>query len=206
MTPSRLALFGGCAALAAVLTATPAQALPAAENPPAAPVQGSAAGTTQAAPADAPEAKKSKKTAAARQFADTTTGPSTWRGKRLRHPNGSRFPAAVLRWANLVSAIMAEKKIPGRYLKGILAQIQQESSGNPWAINLWDSNAARGTPSKGLLQVIAPTYRYYAKRGYRDLRYQTVPYTNLWAALEYVKDRYGMKKFAYWNRGYNQGY
>lgn len=205
MTASRLALFGGCTTLATVLAAAPAQALPAAESPPAG-VHGSAAGTTAVAPADAPEAKKSKPKASPRLFADTTTGPSTWRGKRLRHPNGSRFPAAVIRWANLVSAIMAEKNIPRRYLRGILAQIQQESSGNPWAVNLWDSNAARGTPSKGLLQVIAPTYRYYAKPGYRHLRYQTVPYTNLWAAMDYVRDRYGMKKFKHWNRGYNQGY
>ncbi|WP_153175843.1 transglycosylase SLT domain-containing protein, partial [Streptomyces sp. E2N171] len=39
--------------------------------------------------------------------------------------------------------------------------IMRESSGNPAAINLWDSNAAKGTPSKGLLQVIDPTFQAY---------------------------------------------
>ncbi len=134
------------------------------------------------------------------------TGPSRWEGKKLRHPDGGRFDPNVERWANLVLVVMAEKNIPRKRLKGILAQIQQESSGNPKAVNRWDSNAKRGTPSKGLLQVIKPTYRSYAKDGYRKPKYMTVPYTNLFAALTYVKDNYGMKKFASWNRGHNQGY
>ena len=138
--------------------------------------------------------------------ANVRTGPSPWRGAPLRHPNGSAFYPKVLRWANLVSAVMAEQKIPQKYLPGILAQIQQQSSGNPNAINLWDSNARRGTPSMGLLQVIAPTYQAYAKPGYRSLRYQAVPYTNIWAALNYVRHTYGMGKFARWNQGQNWAY
>lgn len=139
---------------------------------------------------------------------NVATGPSPWKGKKLRHPRTGRvFSYNVSRWANLVSGVMKEHKIPQRYLPGILAQIQQESSGNPKAINLWDSNAAAGMPSKGLLQVIRPTYVYYAKKGYKNAyRYQTVPYTNIWAALNYVKARYGMVKFRLWMQGYNQGY
>lgn len=103
-------------------------------------------------------------------------------------------------------AVMAEHRIPGRYLPGILAQIQQESGGDPNSVNNWDINAQRGYPSKGLLQVIAPTYRANAKRGYGHLKYQAVPYTNVWAALQYVKRRYGMRKFSAWNHGHNQAY
>ena len=66
-----------------------------------------------------------------------------------------------MRWANLVSAVMAEQKVPAKYLVGILAQIQQESWGDPTSVNLWDSNYRRGTPSMGLLQMIAPTYLSY---------------------------------------------
>jgi hypothetical protein len=138
--------------------------------------------------------------------ADTSTGPSRWLGKRLKHPTGRRYYPAVLRWANLVLAVMREHRIRPRFLRGILAQIQQESSGNPYAVNRWDSNARAGLPSKGLLQVIAPTYRAYAKPGYRSLTYQTNPYCNIWAALNYVIDRYGRYKFRLWNRGHNQGY
>ena len=138
--------------------------------------------------------------------ASVATGPSKWRGAPLRHPRGGRFYGSVRRWANLVSAIMVEHRIKQKYLPGILAQIQQESGGNPKAANLWDSNAKAGYPSRGLLQVIAPTYRAYAKPGFRNLKYQTVPYTNIWSALNYVKHAYGMSKFKKWYRGANQAY
>ncbi len=138
--------------------------------------------------------------------ADIRTRDSRWTGFTLRHPGGGRFYPQVTRWANLVLAVMGEHEIPAKYLPGILAQIQQESSGNPYAVNGWDSNAARGTPSKGLLQVILPTYRAYAKPGFRARQFQTTPYTNIWAALNYVIDRYGRDKFRSWNHGHNQGY
>lgn len=159
------------------------------------PVQKSGPATTKAATAAKPD------TAAL-----VRTGPSPWKGERLRHPRGGKFPAKVERWANLVSLVMAEHKVPQRYLPGVLAQIQQESSGRPKAVNRWDSNARRGTPSKGLLQVIAPTYRHFAKDGFRHTRYQTVPYTNIYASLNYVKKSYGMGKFRSWSNGHNQGY
>lgn len=133
-------------------------------------------------------------------------GPSPWLGRELRHPNGRRFPEQVLQWGNLVRTVMRDHRVRPRFLRGILAQIQQESSGRPSAINLWDSNARRGTPSKGLLQVILPTYRAYAHPELGHKSFQTVPYANIWAALNYVKDRYGKKKFRKWNRGHNQGY
>lgn len=141
----------------------------------------------------------------------------------LRHPNGSAFYPNVIRWANTVQAVMKELGIPARYLPGILAQIQQESSGRPNAVNRTDSNARRGYASMGLLQVIAPTYRTYAKPGFKGTlirinvgsRYgpqqfsspwMTSPFTNIWAALNYVIRTYGMGKFDYWNRGWNSAY
>lgn len=138
--------------------------------------------------------------------AGVDSGPSTWRGRALPHPNGGQFPADVLRWANLVKKVMAEHQIPEGNLEGILAQIQRESMGQPDVVNDWDSNAAKGTPAKGLLQIIAPTYQANAKSGFSDLKYQTVPYTNLWAALNYVKRSYGMGKFDSWSSGSNGSY
>lgn len=38
-----------------------------------------------------------------------------------------------------------------------------ESTYNPTAVNDWDSNAKRGTPSKGLMQFIQPTFNSYAR-------------------------------------------
>lgn len=132
--------------------------------------------------------------------------PSKWEGKTLRDSDGSKLPTEVTRWANIVVAVMDEHKIPRKYLPGILAQIKQESNGNPKSVNDYDSNAAAGTPSMGLLQVIAPTYQTHAKRGFKNLRYQAVPYTNIWAALHYVKKSYGMNKFSTWNQGANHAY
>lgn len=132
--------------------------------------------------------------------------PSKWRGEPLVHPTKRVFPQSVKRWANLVSAVMAEHGIPSKFLVGILAQLQQESWGDPNSIYLDDSNCRRGTPSMGLMQVIAPTYLTHAKPGLKNVKFQMLPYANVWAALKYAKSRYGMSKFASWNSGYNQGY
>ena len=49
-------------------------------------------------------------------------------------------------------------KMTGQFSKSnldlLLYQMQTESGGNPKAINKWDINAIKGTPSKGLMQVI----------------------------------------------------
>jgi SLT domain-containing protein len=53
----------------------------------------------------------------------------------------------------------------------VLRRMNQESGGNPTAINRTDSNWQRGTPSVGLMQVIGPTYR-----AYKDARRDVGPY------------------------------
>ncbi|MEU7281044.1 LysM peptidoglycan-binding domain-containing protein [Streptomyces sp. NPDC045431] len=91
-------------------------------------------------------------------------------------------------WIKEALAIMAERGIPGSY-DGIHRNIMRESSGNPLAINNWDSNAAAGTPSKGLLQVIDPTFRAYHVPGTSTDPYD--PVANITAACNYAADRYG---------------
>lgn len=199
----RISVATGVVAVATAGAVSLPAAAPASAATQAGPAAAVVSATSAAVPAQAPVVNQSRRK---RVRATVDTGPSKWRGKKLRHPNGRRFHRNVKRWANLVRSVMREHRIKRRYLRGILAQIQQESSGNPYAVNRWDSNARRGTPSKGLLQVIAPTYKAHAKPGFRRLKYQTVPYTNIWASLNYVKRNYGMKKFRSWNRGYNQGY
>jgi LysM repeat protein len=63
-----------------------------------------------------------------------------------------------------------------------------ESSGNPNAVNGWDSNAAAGTPSIGLMQVIQPTFNAYALSGHNDI-YN--PVDNIIAAVIYAQATYG---------------
>ncbi|MFY1621205.1 transglycosylase SLT domain-containing protein [Micromonospora sp. WMMD736] len=66
--------------------------------------------------------------------------------------------------------------------------IAHESGGNPNAINLWDSNAAAGIPSKGLMQTIDPTFNAYAVPGHQDV---WNPVDNIMAGIRYAEERYG---------------
>ncbi|MFE3248619.1 transglycosylase SLT domain-containing protein [Streptomyces sp. NPDC059209] len=91
-------------------------------------------------------------------------------------------------WIREALDVMAQNGIPGSY-DGIHRNIMRESGGNPQAINNWDSNAAAGTPSKGLLQVIAPTFEAYHVPGTSTDSYD--PVANITAACNYAADRYG---------------
>lgn len=51
----------------------------------------------------------------------------------------------------------------------IMNVIQHESGGRSNAVNNWDSNAAKGTPSKGILQFIEPTFMHYAMPGHTNI-------------------------------------
>ncbi|MFG2563374.1 transglycosylase SLT domain-containing protein [Streptomyces sp. NPDC048496] len=91
-------------------------------------------------------------------------------------------------WIKESLAVMAQHSIPGSY-DGIHRNIMRESAGNPRAINNWDSNAAKGTPSKGLLQVIDPTFRAYHVPGTSMDPYD--PVANITAACNYAAAKYG---------------
>ncbi|MFI1393394.1 transglycosylase SLT domain-containing protein [Streptomyces sp. NPDC020681] len=91
-------------------------------------------------------------------------------------------------WIKESLDVMARHGIPGSY-DGIHRNIMRESSGNPLAINNWDSNALAGTPSKGLLQVIEPTFLAYHVPGTSMDAYD--PVANITAACNYAADRYG---------------
>lgn len=70
----------------------------------------------------------------------------------------------------------------------VLKQITTESNGNPKAQNNWDSNAKKGTPSRGLLQTIDSTFNAYKFTGHDDI---WNGYDNMLAAINYAKNRYG---------------
>ncbi|MEU6653580.1 transglycosylase SLT domain-containing protein [Streptomyces sp. NPDC046900] len=91
-------------------------------------------------------------------------------------------------WIRQSLDIMAQKGIPGSY-NGLYRNIMRESSGNPMAINNWDINARNGIPSKGLLQVIDPTFRAYHVAGTSMNIYD--PVANITAACNYAAHRYG---------------
>ncbi|MFD9078123.1 LysM peptidoglycan-binding domain-containing protein [Streptomyces erythrochromogenes] len=91
-------------------------------------------------------------------------------------------------WIRESLDVMAKHGIPGSY-NGIHRNVMRESSGNPKAINLWDINARNGIPSKGLLQVIDPTFKAYHVPGTSLDSYD--PVANITAACNYAAARYG---------------
>ncbi|MEU8972424.1 transglycosylase SLT domain-containing protein [Streptomyces monashensis] len=91
-------------------------------------------------------------------------------------------------WIKQALGIMKAKGIPGSY-DGLKRNIMRESGGNPSAQNNWDVNAQKGTPSKGLLQVIDPTFNAYHVSG--TAQSVTDPVANITAAANYAAHRYG---------------
>ena len=91
----------------------------------------------------------------------------------------------------------------GSNLNALMNQMRTESNGNPKAINLWDPNAMKGTPSKGLLQVIDPTFRAYAMPGHNSNIYD--PLSNILASIRYALATYGSLGNAYRGVGYENG-
>ncbi|MGW1048378.1 transglycosylase SLT domain-containing protein [Streptomyces sp. NPDC001118] len=91
-------------------------------------------------------------------------------------------------WIRQALDIMRQHNIPGSY-SGLHRNIIRESSGNPMAINNWDINAVNGIPSKGLLQVIQPTFNAYHVSGTSWNIYD--PVANITAAANYAAHRYG---------------
>ncbi|TYS66373.1 transglycosylase SLT domain-containing protein [Bacillus infantis] len=98
---------------------------------------------------------------------------------------GVAAPAQVQSW--LMAAIQATG-VPSSWLGPLQTMAMKESGGNPRAINLWDSNAKRGTPSKGLMQTIDSTFNAYKLPGMNDI---WNPIHNAVVAIRYMQGRYG---------------
>lgn len=112
--------------------------------------------------------------------------------------------SGVQQWAGVASkALMLTNQYSQSNLDRLLYQMQTESGGNPKAINLWDINAKRGIPSKGLMQVIDPTFKAYAMSGYNSDIYD--PLSNIIASIRYAVSRYGSLEKAYRGVGYATG-
>ncbi len=110
----------------------------------------------------------------------------------------------VEQWRGLATkALQITNQFTAPNLTALLTQMQHESSGNPKAINLWDSNAKKGTPSKGLMQVIDPTFRAYALAPHNKDIWD--PLSNMIAAIRYTVSHYGSLYSGWTARGY-KGY
>lgn len=112
--------------------------------------------------------------------------------------------AGVEQWrATAKKALELTNQFTEANLNRLLMQMKSESGGNPNAINNWDINAKMGIPSKGLMQVIDPTFRAYAMKGFDKNIYD--PMSNILAAIRYTLARYGSLERGWKGHGYANG-
>lgn len=114
------------------------------------------------------------------------------------------------RWRPLMRKMLEHYKHPLSWLDVSMRRLKQESNGNPRAINNWDSNAAAGMPSVGLMQVIRPTYQ-----AHKDPDFDKPPYlhgvstdgaANIAASMRYTMKQYGSLPAGYGRAGgYKKG-
>jgi tape measure domain-containing protein len=116
---------------------------------------------------------------------------------------GGPIGGGVQRWSGVVLQALAALGQPASWLSTVLRRMNQESGGNPRAINLTDSNAQKGDPSRGLMQTIMSTFQSYRNPAWSGDIYD--PLANTYAGLNYAIHRYG--SLAALNRpgGYDSG-
>ncbi|AIJ24058.1 Lytic transglycosylase catalytic [Amycolatopsis methanolica 239] len=93
-------------------------------------------------------------------------------------------------WINEAIRVMRAQGVPvdGGDVRAIRTIIDKESSGDPHAVNRWDSNWRAGHPSKGLMQCIDSTFNAHKLPGYDDI---FNPVHNIIAGVRYTISRYG---------------
>ncbi|GAB3170559.1 transglycosylase SLT domain-containing protein [Streptomyces incanus] len=143
--------------------------------------------------ADAADAKKKAERERQAEEAASRSGDRHWGGETGKSADAGKpaqksYANTLDGWIRESLDIMEAKGIPGSY-HGLHKNIIRESSGDPNAINDWDINAINGIPSKGLLQVIPPTFQAYHVPGTSWDIYD--PIANITAAANYAADRYG---------------
>ncbi|OLO35125.1 lytic transglycosylase [Streptomyces sp. MNU77] len=153
------------------------------------------AAAKKAAQETAAKEAAAKKAAAARKATAEKDAAEARAEKQAANRSTERKAVTPKKFANNLDGwiresldIMKKKNIPGSY-EGLHRNIMRESSGNPNAVNDWDINAQNGIPSKGLLQVIQPTFDAYHVKG--TPKKLTDPVANITAAANYAADRYG---------------
>lgn len=117
--------------------------------------------------------------------------------------------AGTERWrAVALQALGIAGQDPGN-IGRLLMQMGTESGGNPTAINRYDINWQKGTPSVGLMQVIGPTYSSYHHPSYNAAPFEygvsEDPLSNILASIRYTLGAYGSLARGWQGHGYAKG-
>jgi len=100
--------------------------------------------------------------------------------------------------ANARRAIQrAQSILGGRYKSSYITEqmmrvAKRESNFQAGAVNNWDSNARAGIPSKGMFQMIEPSFRAFAKPGHGNI---LNPVDEAISAMRYIVAKYGWGGF-----------
>lgn len=97
--------------------------------------------------------------------------------------------AGVEQWRQLAMDMLKKQGQSVAWTDRLLMQMATESGGNPNAINDWDENWAKGTPSKGLMQVIDPTFQSNRDPSLPNNIWD--PAANIAASIRYTLATYG---------------
>jgi SLT domain-containing protein/type II secretory pathway pseudopilin PulG len=103
--------------------------------------------------------------------------------------SASTVGGGAAQWSSLANQVLQMLGRPAAEIDALLRRINVESGGNPRAINLTDSNAKAGHPSKGLMQTIDGTFNAYRNPTLSSDIYD--PMANIYAGSNYAVKRYG---------------
>ncbi|GAA3788836.1 hypothetical protein GCM10022380_01310 [Amycolatopsis tucumanensis] len=186
-SPLAMASTGG----EAVPPAPVAGAAPVADATPALPVLGPPSTWIVTTPATVLDIPAAPETAAPEAAATETVAAETPAAAPAPAPEVFDTTGDELAgWINEAIRVMRAQGVPvdGGDVQAIRTIIDKESSGNPQAVNRWDSNWRAGHPSKGLMQCIDSTFNAHKLPGYDDI---FNPVHNIIAGVRYTISRYG---------------
>ncbi|OFQ73241.1 phage tail tape measure protein [Staphylococcus sp. HMSC073E10] len=121
-----------------------------------------------------------------------TVNPAKW----LKGHGGGKVGGSGS--ANARRAIQrAQSILGGRYKSSYITEqmmrvAKRESNFQAGAVNNWDINAQKGTPSKGMFQMIEPSFRAFAKPGHGNI---LNPVDEAISAMRYIVAKYGWGGF-----------
>jgi phage-related protein len=99
---------------------------------------------------------------------------------------GGNLTAQVASWFTTAARDAAA---PVSWISDLETIARHESSLNPSAVNNWDSNAAAGNNSRGIMQLVPGTFAEYHVPGTSDNIFD--PIANIAAGIGYIRSRYG---------------
>lgn len=124
--------------------------------------------------------------------AETKAAPNTAETKKDSAQTEPALQATdqMGRWIQQAQQVLKQNGYSDKQMDASIIRtvIQHESGGEPGIVNNWDSNAAAGTPSKGLMQVIDPTFKAWSLPGHGDI---LDPVDNIIAGVRYSIGTYG---------------